>query len=121
MNLIRSNLVHNPTTAMYHVDAKSKWFLPYFHQDIRGTTSQKTTVLEIGMKFLGKISDLWLTVNNQQPGFYDMRANNFLGLLLEESAGHQDGDMIGSLLYQFMTKMMAKDVKKLVLVLDNCG
>ena len=44
----------------------------------------------------------------------------FQGLLLEESAGNQDSDMLCSLLDLFVTQRMEKKHRKLVLVLDNC-
>jgi hypothetical protein len=41
-------------------------------------------------------------------------------LLLEESAGNQDSDLIGSLVYLFVTERLPKAKRSLTLIVDNC-
>ena len=138
MNQIRSTLTHLTLASkkrMFHMDAKSKWSLPFFLQEVRGVPQAKFVIQEIGESFFmvpvfdgGGVNSTahcflcffcvwWVCL-----GFHDMSNNQFLGLLLDESAGNQDSDMIGSLICQLLTIHLADEsVEELVLVLDNCG
>ena len=131
MNDLRSTLRLTLASKkrMFHMDAKSKWSLPFFRQEVRGVPQAKFVIQEIGKSALISPALRWLTafcaslcVWRAGLGFHDMSNNEFLGLLLDESAGNQDSDMIGSLVYQLLTIHLADEgVEELVLVLDNCG
>ena len=120
------DLKEDESAAVFHFDAKSKYFLPFFHQEIRCSVTARHPVQAYGNE--SHPFQFWVQAS---PGlssvvvvgcaaFHDMVHQTSETLLLEESAGNQDSDLIGSLVYLFVTERLPKAKRSLTLIVDNC-
>jgi hypothetical protein len=121
MYRIRDQALYQPRTGMFHLDAKSQYKYPRFWREVRGVPGCRYSAQAIGLHFLILSAERRPNIISFE-GFHDMKSNHSTTFLLEEDAGNQDTDLIGSLLHLFLkqTRILGT-IDDLILVLDNCS